>query len=124
MIAREDLSKQDTNQNHIVLSSQNQPEEDISSHPKSSETNLLDDNTMETDHLSDSVTQIIIDLSKILNRTIQPEPKPSRIEQSYGPHESAIKSKAKRLKAALTIIANVSHHKTFMETCLMRNTSP
>ena len=86
--------------------------------PTTSETNLLEEG-METETLSDSVTQI--NLSGILNQTIQTNKTPSeqlRTEPSF------IEARCKRLKAALIIIAKASHHKAFMETCLMRNTPP
>ena len=35
-----------------------------------------------------------------------------------------IETRDKRLKAALTILTKASHHKAFMETCLMRNSPP
>ena len=35
-----------------------------------------------------------------------------------------IEVRGKRLRVALTIIAKASHHKAFMETCLMQNSPP
>ena len=77
----------------------------------------------EVDPLSDSVTQI--NLSRVLNKTIQPEPqKDGPANDSPTQIISFIETKGKHLKAALTIIAKASHHKLFMETCLMRNSPP
>ena len=66
-----------------------------------------------------------INLTGILNRTIQPEPqRDSPVDDGPTQTTSFIETKGKRLKAALTVIAKASHHKTFMETCLMRNSPP
>ena len=94
----------------------------MATQPSKSETDLLDIN-MEVYPLSDSVTQI--NLSGILNKTIQPEPqRDSPVDDGPAQITTFIETKGKRLKAALTIIAKASHHKTFMETCLMRNSPP
>ena len=94
----------------------------MATQPSRSETDLLVIN-MEVDPLSDSVTQI--NLSRILNKTIQPESqRDSPVDNSPAQTMTFIETKGKRLKAALTIIAKASHHKTFMEICLMRNSPP
>lgn len=78
---------------------------------------------MEVDPLSDSVMQI--NLSGILNKTIQAEPqRDSPVDENSTQTTSFIETRGKHLKAALTIIAKASHHKMFMETCLMRNSPP
>ena len=107
----------------ITLSTPQESSQRMASQPSRSETNLLDDNNMEVDPLSDSVTQI--NLSGILNKTLQPEPqKDSPVDEGPTQTITFIETRGKRLKAALTIIAKASHHKTFMETCLMRNSPP
>ena len=94
--------------------------------PTSSENNLLEEGmeTNQSHQLSDSVTAI--NLSGILNKTVQdtrPKPNPTpTIQENEG--FSFIEAKGKRLKSALIILAKASHHKTFMETCLMRNAPP
>ena len=91
----------------------------MATQPSRSETDLLDIN-MEVDPLSDSVTQI-----NLLNKTIQPESqRDSPVDDGPAQAMTFIETKGKRLKAALTIIAKASHHKNFMETCLIRNSSP
>ena len=95
----------------------------MASQPSRSEIDLLEDNNMEVDPLSDSVTQN--NLSGILNKSIQAEPQgDSPVDEGPTQITSFLETRGKRLKAALTIIAKASHHKTFMETCLMRNRSP
>ena len=70
-----------------------------------------------------SVTQI--NLSGILNKSIRTEPQEdSPVDEGPTQTTTFIDTRGKRLKAALTIIAKASHHKTFMETCLMRNSPP
>ena len=82
-----------------------------------SETNLLDIN-MEVDPSSDSFIQI--NLSGILNKTIQSEGQyETPIDERLTQTTHSIEGRTKRLKAALTIIVKASHHKAFMETCLM-----
>ena len=93
--------------------------------PSELETNLLN-NVMDVDPLSDSVTHI--NLSGILNKSIQPEgqketPVDDRLTQTTQT-ANFIDVRGKRLKAELTIIAKASHHKAFMETCLVRNSPP
>ena len=101
--------------------------------PTNSEANLLDEEglLMETegnqDHLSDSVTQI--NLSGILNKTVQniPTPQESQIEinkPTENNTSSFLETTGKNLKSSLIIMVKASHHKTFMETCLMRNSPP
>ncbi|MCG8624013.1 MAG: hypothetical protein MJE68_18735, partial [Proteobacteria bacterium] len=78
---------------------------------------------MEVDPVSDSVTQI--NLSGILNISIRTEPQEdSPVDEGPTQTTTFIDTRGKRLKAALTIIAKASHHKKFMETCLMRNSPP
>ena len=114
----EDSSQVDRNQYPIVLQTPT-----MTSQPSRSETNLLDGDNMEVDPLSDSVTQI--NLSGILNKTIQPEPHgDSPVDEGLTQTTNFIETRGKRLKAALTIIAKASHHKAFMETCLSRNSPP
>ena len=75
---------------------------------------------MDVDPLNDSVTHI--NLSAILNKSIQPEgQKETPVDETDT--NGSFYWRGKRLKAALTIIAKASHHKAFMETCLMRNMS-
>lgn len=45
-------------------------------------------------------------------------------QQSGDGTPSFVETMGKRLKATLIIIAKASHHKAFMETCLLRNTPP
>ena len=99
----------------------NKPRKWPHAQPSRSETDLLDIN-MQVDPLSDSVTQI--NLSGILNKTIQPESQRDSPVDDGPARTTFIETKGKRLKAALTIIAKASHHKTFMETCPMRNSPP
>ena len=90
--------------------------------PSELETNLLD-NVMDVDPLSDSVTHI--NLSGILKKSIQPEgQKETPVDDRLTQMANFIDVRGKRLKAELTIIAKASHHKAFMETCLMRNSPP
>ena len=85
--------------------------------PSKSETSLLENDNMEVDPLSDSVTQI--NLSDILNKTIQPDgQKETPVDEGSIQIANFIKTRSKLLKAALTILAKASHHKAFMETCL------
>lgn len=96
--------------------------------PTRSETDILDDNNVETetDPKSASITQI--NLSGILNRTIcETSSNPSQDTSTPTGQSMQLsfnESKGKRLKAALTITAKASHHKAFMETCFMRNSPP
>ena len=98
----------------------------MAAEPSKSETQLLD-NAMDVDPLSDSVTHI--NLSGILNKSIQLQPE-AQIETPVDERlaltqpTNFIEVRGKRLRAALTIIAKASHHKAFMETCLMRNSPP
>ena len=109
-------------QQPIIVSTPSQQSQKMATQPSRSETDLLDIN-MEVDPLSDSVTQI--NLSRILNKTIQPESqRDSPVDNSPAQTTTFIETKGKRLKAALTIIAKASYHKTFMKTCLMRNLPP
>ena len=74
-----------------------------------------------------------VNLSGILNQTLEDarpflqSPNPNQ-HQSPSPyeseHETFIESKANKLKSTLIIIARASHHKTFMETCISRNSPP
>ena len=94
----------------------------MAAEPSKSETNLLD-NIMEVDPLSDSVTHI--NLYGILNKSIQPEgQKETPVDEGLTQTTNFIEVRGKRLRAALTIIAKASHHKAFMETCLVRNSPP
>ena len=87
-----------------------------------SETQLLD-NAMDVDPLSGSVTHI-----GILNKSIQLQPEAQTetlVDERFTLTQTTnfIEVRDKRLRAALTIIAKASHHKAFMESCLMRNSS-
>lgn len=106
----------------ITLISYSQKDQTMATAPSESETNLLD-NVMDVDPLSDSVTHI--NLSGILNKSVQPEgQKETSVDDRLTQTANFIDIRGKRLKAALTIIAKASHHKAFMETCLMRNSPP
>ena len=98
----------------------------MATEPSKSETQLLD-SAMDVDPLSDSVTHI--NLSGILNKSIQLQPEAqteSPVDDTLTLTQATnfIEVRGKRLRAALTIIAKASHHKAFMETCLLRNSSP
>ena len=103
----ENTSQSDNQLPTVVLLSHSQPNQEMASEPSRSETNLLDsDNNMEVEPLNDSVTHI--NLSGILNKTIQPD-----IQRDTPVDEEMTQSTTK-----------ASHHKAFMETCLMRNSLP
>ena len=120
----ENTSQTDSQPHQVVLLSYSQPSQKMATiEPSKSETSLLENENMEIDPLSDSVTQI--NLSGILNKTIQPDgPKETPVDEGPTQTTNFIETRGKRLKAALTILAKASHHKAFMETCLMRNSPP
>ena len=95
--------------------------------PTRSESDLLDGD-MDTEpeqNISDSITAI--NLSGILNKTIQSISPQTSSQPPTNPttgQPPLLDSRGKRFKAALIVIAKASHHKTFMETCLARNQPP
>ena len=68
----------------------------------------------------DSLSVTHINLSGISNKSIQPEGlKETPVDDRLTQTANFIDVRGKRLKTAPTIIAKASHHKAFMETCLM-----
>lgn len=71
-------------------------------------------------------------LSGILNQTLKdvrlflqnPNHEQPYIQQTENNNETFIESRAARQKSMLIITAKASHRKTFMETCLSRNSPP
>ena len=115
------------NQEQLITSiPYSQKNQTMAAEPSKSETQLLD-NAMHVDPLSDSVTHI--NLSGILNKSIHLQPEalietPVDERLTLTQTTNFIEVRGKRLRAALTVIAKASHHKAFMETCLMRNSPP
>ena len=87
----------------------------MTSQPSRSESNLLDADNMESDPLNDSVTQI--NLSGILNRTIQTE----TLSDSPVDENNPLRRDERQTSKGST---HHYYHKAFMETCFMRNTPP